>query len=74
VKATSAGSESRKTGKSLRPLIVTINYQLGPFGLKDQQRAITWTHDKVHLFGGDPHKKSIFGQSAGFPSVVFKIL
>jgi carboxylesterase type B len=65
-----------------------MNYQLGPFGfistqdevipgnngLKDQQRAIPWTHDKVHLFGGDPHKITIFGQSAGFPSVLFKIL
>jgi carboxylesterase type B len=69
-------------------LLVTINYRLGPFGfistqdevipgnngLKDQQSAIQWTHDNIHLFGGDPNKITILGQSAGSSSVTYQLL
>ncbi|RZC35306.1 COesterase and/or Abhydrolase 3 domain containing protein, partial [Asbolus verrucosus] len=69
-------------------VLVTINYRLGPFGflstqdevipgnngLKDQQLAIQWTHDNIHLFGGDPEKVTIFGQSAGSASCAYQLL
>ncbi|XP_044270261.1 venom carboxylesterase-6-like [Tribolium madens] len=69
-------------------LLVTINYRLGPFGflstsddvipgnhgLKDQKLAIQWAHDNIELFGGDPEKITIFGESAGSASVAYQLL
>ncbi|RZC33822.1 COesterase and/or Abhydrolase 3 domain containing protein, partial [Asbolus verrucosus] len=69
-------------------VFVTINYRLGPFGflstqddvipgnngLKDQHLAIQWTHDNINLFGGDPDKITIFGQSAGSASCAYQLL
>ncbi|KAJ3620299.1 hypothetical protein MTP99_004262 [Tenebrio molitor] len=67
---------------------VAFNYRLGPFGfistqddvipgnngLKDQQLALRWVHDNIQLFGGDPDKITIFGQSAGSASVAYQLI
>lgn len=69
-------------------ILVVLNYRVGPFGflstqdgiipgnngLKDQQFAITWVHDNIHLFGGDPDRVTVFGQSAGSASVSYQLL
>jgi carboxylesterase type B len=34
-------------------------------GLRDQRLALDWVAENVHLFGGDPDKVTIFGQSSG---------
>ncbi|KAJ7433577.1 cholinesterase [Mycena galericulata] len=64
-------------------VVVTINYRLGAlgflalddgvtngnFGLADQITALTWVHEHIASFGGDPTRVTIFGQSAGAGSV-----
>ncbi|XP_030752240.1 cholinesterase 1-like isoform X2 [Sitophilus oryzae] len=69
-------------------VVVTFNYRVGPFGflatedglvpgnagLKDQAFALQWVHDNINLFGGDPEKVVIFGQSAGGSSVGYQLL
>ncbi|KAJ8970724.1 hypothetical protein NQ317_018758 [Molorchus minor] len=64
-------------------IVVTINYRLGPFGflttadgvipanvaLKDMTAAISWTHSNIGLFGGDPEKITINGESSGATAI-----
>jgi hypothetical protein len=46
----------------------------GNNGLKDQLLAIQWTHDNIHLFGGNPDQITIFGESAGSGSCAYQLL
>jgi carboxylesterase type B len=67
-----------------------IQYRLGAFGflasdevyhfgnvnagLLDQQSALQWVQDYIHLFNGDPRQVTIAGESAGGGSVVLQAM
>ncbi|KXN89063.1 Lipase 4 [Leucoagaricus sp. SymC.cos] len=69
---------------------VIIQYRLGVFGflpgqqvhdkgvlnvgLLDQQFALQWVQRHVSKFGGDPHKVTIWGESAGAGSVLQQVI
>lgn len=66
-------------------IVVTLNHRLGAlgflllgpegnFGLLDQQSALRWLQREIHLFGGDPARLLLFGQSSGSESVGFQLL
>jgi para-nitrobenzyl esterase len=65
-------------------IVVTLNYRLGVFGflappdagaasanfgLRDQIEALHWVQRNIARFGGDAHRITLFGQSAGAASV-----
>lgn len=63
-------------------MVVSVSYRLGAFGylhdeengtvnlgLKDQIMALRWVQRNIGIFGGDPARVTIAGQSAGGQSV-----
>ncbi|RWA11683.1 hypothetical protein EKO27_g3418 [Xylaria grammica] len=71
-------------------IAVSINYRLNGWGflnsneirgegatnlgLRDQRLALHWIQENARLFGGDPRKVTIWGQSCGGNSVGFHML
>ncbi|KAK4502914.1 hypothetical protein PRZ48_006341 [Zasmidium cellare] len=69
---------------------VAIQYRLGAFGflssdevyrkgvvnagILDQTMALQWVQQYIHLFGGDPDKVTIMGESAGGGSVMLQTM
>lgn len=69
---------------------VVIQYRLGMFGflpgaevkkngtlnagLLDVQFALQWTRQNAHLFGGDPNKVTLWGESAGAGAVLMQVI
>ncbi|KAK3314881.1 Alpha/Beta hydrolase protein [Apodospora peruviana] len=64
-------------------MVVTFNYRLGLFGfpgspvanknvgLMDVRLVVEWLADNVEGFGGDPHRMTLYGQSAGAAATLF---
>lgn len=80
---------SQANGTSDGVIFVALNYRLGAFGwlsgptlqsdgvsnaaLYDQRIALQWVQDNIHLFGGDPNKVTVIGESAGGGSIMHQI-
>ncbi|KAM3086947.1 hypothetical protein ACMFMG_001062 [Clarireedia jacksonii] len=80
--------QSIETGEPV--IYVGMNYRLNIFGfatsealrgdkslnvgLRDQRLALEWIQENIELFGGDPGRVTIYGQSSGGLSVGMQVL
>ncbi|RAL65860.1 hypothetical protein DID88_005523 [Monilinia fructigena] len=77
-----ASLENEKEGM----IYVAMNYRLGLFGwlagdskvtanagLLDQRLALEWVQTNINLFGGDPNRVTVMGESAGAGSILHHI-
>ncbi|KAG8705770.1 hypothetical protein FRC09_002763 [Ceratobasidium sp. 395] len=71
-------------------IAVIIQYRLGMFGflpgaevkkngdlnagLLDVQFALKWTRENIHLWGGDPNRVTLWGESAGAGAVLMQVV
>ncbi|KAE9363396.1 alpha/beta-hydrolase, partial [Stipitochalara longipes BDJ] len=78
-----------QTGGREGVIYVAINYRLGLFGwlsgptfqesgtanagLLDQRLALEWIQSHIALFGGDPNRVTVMGESAGGASIMHQI-
>ncbi|KAL8951891.1 MAG: hypothetical protein Q9222_002166 [Ikaeria aurantiellina] len=81
--------KASQVGGSEGVVYVALNYRLGAFGwlagptlqsdgtanaaLYDQRLALQWVQKYIHLFGGDPTRVTVFGESAGGGSIMHQI-
>lgn len=80
----------QSVANGLPVVYVAMNYRLNVFGfalsdalnatdslnvgLKDQRLALEWVQQHIQLWGGDPDRVTIFGQSSGALSVTLQVL
>ncbi|KFY48427.1 hypothetical protein V495_01341 [Pseudogymnoascus sp. VKM F-4514 (FW-929)] len=81
--------DSARDGDEKGIIFVALNYRLGMFGwlsgptyqasgtanigLHDQRLALEWVQKNIHLFGGDPNRVTVMGESAGGGSIMHQI-
>ena len=81
--------KASQASKAAGVIFVSLNYRLGAFGwlsgptfqsdgvanagLYDQRLALHWIQDHIHLFGGDPKRVTVIGESAGGGSIMHQI-